>query len=128
MAQVTYLFKLSITSGIVPLVWKSAHVIPLFKGGDKNDLNNYLPISKLPCLAKILESLVNDQFKSFLLDNSVLSPNQSGFRAKHSTITATTKVLNDIISDIDERKYCAALFVDLTKAFDTVDHALLLQK
>ena len=55
--QITHIFNLSISSGTVPKVWKKAHVIPLHKGGDKSDLNNYRPISKLPCLAKILESV-----------------------------------------------------------------------
>lgn len=126
--QITHLFNLSISTGVIPQVWKSAHVVPLHKGGDKNDRNNYRAISKLSCLAKILESLVNNQLKSFLSSNSVLNPHQSGFRAKHSTVTATTLVINDIITAVNKGQYCAALFVDLSKAFDTVDHALLLQR
>ena len=59
---------------------------------------------------------------------SVLNPHQSGFRAGHSTITATTLVVSDIISGIDKQKHCAALFINLSKAFDTVDHTLLLQR
>ena len=126
--QITHLFNLSISTGVIPQVWKSAHVVPLHQGGDKKDINNYGPISKLSCLAKILESLVNNQLKSFLSSNSVLNPHQSGFRAKHSTVTATTLVINNITTAVDKGKYCAALFVDLSKAFDTVDHALLLQR
>lgn len=100
----------------------------LLTGGDINDLNNYRPISKLSCLSKILESLVNNQLKSFLTTYSVLSPHQSGFRTNHSTIAATSLILNDIVSAVDDHKYCAALFVDLSKAFDTVDHSLLLER
>ena len=58
--HITYLFNLSVTSGVIPQVWKSAHVVPLHKGGDKSNLNNFWPISKLSCLAKVLESLVNN--------------------------------------------------------------------
>ena len=124
----SYIFNLSISSGIFPLVRKSARVIPLHKGGDRDNLDNYRPISTLPCLAKVLETLVNSQLKSFLSSHSILSPHQSGFRPNHSTITAITLVTNDITSALDRRKHCAALFVDLSKAFDTVDHQLLLKR
>lgn len=69
-------------------------MILLHKGGNKNDFNNYGPIYKLPCLAKILESLVKEQLRLFLSETSMLTQNQSGFVAKHSTITDTTVVLN----------------------------------
>lgn len=105
-----------------------AHVTPLHKSGAKDDLNNYRRISKLPCLSKILESLINNQLKAFLSRHSVLASHQSGFRAQHSTITAATLVINDIVSALDRKEHCAALFVDLTKAFDTVDHTLLIHK
>lgn len=76
--QVAHLFNLSVATGVFPQVWKTAHVLPLHKGGDKTDLTNYWPIYKLSCLAKILESLVNNQIKSFLSCNHVLNPHQSG--------------------------------------------------
>ena len=107
-------------------MWKAAFVLPLHKGGDSSNLDNYRPISRLPCLAKILESLINKQLQSFLSENNLLSINQSGFRPKHSTTTATMLVVNDIANALDEGKHCAALFIDLSKAFDTVDHDILL--
>ncbi|XP_013857613.1 RNA-directed DNA polymerase from mobile element jockey, partial [Austrofundulus limnaeus] len=73
----------------------------------------------------MLESLVCDQLKEFLYSNELLSKLQSGFRKKHSTITAATKVINDIIVALDQKQYCASLFIDLSKAFDTVDRAVL---
>ena len=73
-------------------------------------------------------SILNTQFKGFLQNHNILCPVQSGFRAKHSTITAATKVLNYIICDLDKKMSCAALFIDLSKAFDTVDHCILLKK
>ena len=96
------------------------------KGGDPTKLDNYRPISKLSVIAKILESIVSEQLKEFLVDKNILSMFQSGFRKNHSMITATMKVLNDITCTLDSRKSCAAIFIDLTKAFDTVNHDILL--
>ena len=126
--QIIHNFNLSISSGIVPKIWKKAQVIPLYKGSDKNNLNNYRPIFKIPCLVKILEYLINNHFKTFLSSASILSPLQSGFRAGHSTVSAVSLVINNIVSALDDRKHCAALLIDLSKAFDTVDHSSLLQR
>lgn len=79
-------------------------------------------ISKLSVLAKIFESLVSDQLKDFLTVNNILIPSQSGFRKGYSTITAATKVVDDIVSAIDGKESCAALFIDLSKAFDMVKY------
>ena len=96
------------------------------KGGDCSDLNNYRPISKIPTLAKILLSQVHSQLKQFLADNNILSENQSGFRSGHSTILASMLVKKYIIITLDRKQHCAALFADQSKAFDSVDHELLL--
>lgn len=125
---ISHIFNLSISSGTIPNIWKSAFVTPLYKGVKNSDPNNYRPISKLPCLAKILESMVNAQLKTFLSTNSVLNLHQSGFRPMHSTISAITLVVNDIISNIDKKKHCAAVFVDLSKAFDTVNQIIILMQ
>ncbi len=122
------IFNLSLSTNVILPSWKSAMFMPLLKGGDPSDLNNYRPISKLPVLAKVFESMVNDQMKENLLNHNILNAFHSGFRAGHSTITATTLVTNYLITALDKRQHCAALFVDLTKAFDLVDHALLLQR
>lgn len=124
----TYLFNLSLDTNEIPLIWKSAFVFPLLKGGDPTDLNNYRPISKLSVLGKVMETLVNEQLKEFLTINNILSNFQSGFRKKHSTTTAALKVVNDFIDFLDKKQHCAALFIDLSKAFDTVDHAILKQR
>ena len=123
-----YLFNLTITTNCIPEIWKVAYVLPLLKGGDPTCLNNYRPISKLSILSKVLEGLVNDQLKDFLHTNNIFSPYQSGFRKQHSTTTASLKLTNDIIDWLDQKKVCKALFVDLSKAFDTVDHSILKQR
>ena len=102
-------------------------MLPLHKDGESRDLDNYRTISRLPCLAKILESLVNKQLCYFLSVNGILNVYQSRFRPKHTT-TATMLVVNDIANALDDRKDCAAMFVDLSKASDTVDHVILLNK
>lgn len=121
---ISSIFNLSLFSGSIPKSWKSAFVLPLLKSGDPLALDNYRPISRLSVLAKLYESLINEQLKK----NCILSCTQSGFRQGHSTITAVTSVTNDIVNVLDNKKSCAALFIDLSKAFDTVDHHLLLQR
>ncbi len=93
----------SLLSNSLPKIWKAAYVLPLFKGGDPSDMNNYRPISKLSILVKILESQVNLQLKQFLFYNNILNSFQSGFRTGHSTITAATVVLNYIIGALDKK-------------------------
>jgi hypothetical protein len=109
-----------IISGAVPKVLKAAHVLPLHKGGDLSDLKNYRPISKLSSLSNILESLINCQLRSFLATRCV---HQSGFRQGHGTIYAANLVLTDAAKGMDRRKHCAALFIDISKAFEAVDQS-----
>lgn len=123
-----YIFNLSLDQNVMPSIWKSAHVFPLLKGGDPALLNNYRPISNLSVLSKVLERLVSEQLKEFLSVNNILSEFQSGFRKEHSTISASMKVVNDIIEALDSKKMCAALFIDLSKAFDMVNHCILKQR
>lgn len=120
-----YLFNLTLENNEIPKIWKSAFVLPVLKGGDSSTLNNYRPISNLSVLAKVLENLVSNSLKEFLYNNAILSTYQSGFRKRHSTITAAIKVVNDITVALDKRQHCASLFIDLSKAFDTVDHDVL---
>lgn len=111
----------------IPKLWKSAFVLPLLKGGDPSLLDNYRPISKLSVLSKVLESLVSRQLKTYFQEN-ILNGMQSGFRSGHSTVSATLKVLNDIHCALDKKLHCVSVFIDLSKAFDTVDHAVLVQR
>ena len=123
---ITHIFNMSIGLNQVPVTWKQAYVTPLLKAGNQSDLNNYRPISNLSVLSKILESLVASQLKSYLDSLNILNNMQSGFRSRHSTVSATLKVFDDIKEALDNKLMCVSLFIDLTKAFDTVDHPLLI--
>uniref|UniRef100_A0A8C7M5K3 Reverse transcriptase domain-containing protein n=3 Tax=Oncorhynchus mykiss TaxID=8022 RepID=A0A8C7M5K3_ONCMY len=123
---ITSLFNLSFVSSEIPKDWKAAAVIPLFKGGDTLDPNCYRPISILPCLSKVFESQVNKQITDHFESHHTFSAMQSGFRAGHGCTSATLKVLNDILTAIDKKHYCAAVFIDLAKAFDSVNHHILI--
>ena len=118
---VTHLINLSINSGVVPSEWKQAKVVPLFKSGNKDDLDNYRPLSILPILSKILEKAVFHQLHSYLSENSLLSSYQSGFRANHSTQLAVTFLTDKIRGHLDKGLLTGAVL-------DTVPHDGLLNK
>ena len=124
----TYLFNLSLTTGKVPKCWKKKRVTPVFKKGDADDVNNYRPISILSVSMKVFEKVVHNQVYEFLKTSNILSENQSGFRNSHSTDTAVICVSDFILEELGKKKYVGAVLVDLKKAFDTVDHKILLKK
>ena len=126
--NLTDLFNLSITSGVFPSDWKIAKVSPLFKSGDLSNANNYRPISVLPTIARVFERLIFDQLYTYVNDNNFLYTYQSRFRPLHSTFTALLDITNEWCFNIDKGMVNGVLFLDLKKAFDTVDHAILLTK
>ena len=118
----TFLFNLIITSGIFPDDWKSARVSPLFKKGKQNDLDNYRPISILPAISKVFERLMYDQLYGYLSSNNILSDRQFGFRKHYSTTSALIEATNSWFVDTDRGLINIVAFLDLRKAFDTVNH------
>ena len=125
---ITYLINLTISSGEIPSQWKEAKVTPIFKAGKKDDENNYRPISVLPLVSKVMERAVQVQLLAFFDVNKVLSVYQSGFRKKHSTETAVVHLVDHILEHMDKKQLTGAVFIDLKKAFDLVDHKCLLHK
>jgi Reverse transcriptase (RNA-dependent DNA polymerase) len=123
-----HVFSKSLTSGIVPSKFKIAKVIPLFKSGNCLDMSNYRPISLLSSFSKILEKIVHTRLYSYLSANSLISPNQFGFRPNHSTSHPMTLLINKLSSAINSKKHSIVVFCDLRKAFDTCNHKILLKK
>ena len=117
-----------ITSGIFPDDLKIAKIIPLYKKGDINSITNFRPISLLPTLSKIFERVIFIQLYTYFDDNNILSEQQYGFRANHSAELAAVKLVDYITYSIDRKCTPVNIYIDLSKAFDTLNFDILLYK
>ena len=120
--------NLSFVTGVFPDKLKVAKIIPLFKAGDKKSFNNYRPVSLLPQFSKLLEKLFDKRLQKFIDKCDILTDSQYGFRSNRSTSLALIELLEEICTAIDNKKITVGVFIDLKKAFDTLDHELLLKK
>ena len=126
----TDLFNSSLASGIFPQCFKSALVTHILKKRclDRNDLNNYRPVSNLCFIAKILEKLVLSQVSSYLNSHNLYNTCQSAYRPGHSTETALLKVVNDLILSLNKGNISVLALLDFSSAFDTIDHTILVHR
>ena len=107
---------------------KVAKVVPIFKGGEKKHFTNYRPVSLLPQFSKVLEKLFHSRLSNFIDRYSILNDNQYGFRKNRSTSLALLELVEKLTAGLDNKDITIGIFVDLKKAFDTIDHGILLQK
>ena len=118
----------SFSCGKVPAKLKLAKISPIFKDGKRDLFTNYRPISVLPSFSKIFEKLVYLRLESYLKSRLILSDSQFGFRRNHSSYMAVLDLHNNVTRAIEKNEYVIGIFVDLSKAFDTIDHGILLNK
>ena len=128
LVALSHIFNLSLSLGIFPCRFKTAKVIPVFKKGSPNDVNNYRPISLLPVMSKILEKVMYKRVLSFLNQHQFFYDGQFGFRKKHGTNHALTLLVENITEGFENKQSVLGIFLDLSKAFDTIDHNILINK
>jgi hypothetical protein len=124
----TLIINQSLCTGIFPHRLKIAKVIPLFKKGNPHTFDNYRPISLLSSLSKTFEKVVFNQVYDYFTKNNLFYDSQYGFRKLHSTEFACIEMLDRIVTQLDEGKLPITIYLDLSKAFDTINHGILLQK
>ena len=116
------------SNGYFPDELKLANVIPIFKANNNMMVTNYRPISLLSTVSKVFEKIFYNRLSCFLKEQKILYKHQFGFRKKHSTYMALLVLMDNIINAIEENKFTIGIFLDFSKAFDTVNHDILLKK
>ena len=124
----TYIINQSLEQHIFPNKLKIAKILPVYKKDNKNLLENYRPISILPAISKIFEKVIAKQINQHFIDNNLYYSSQYGFRQSHSTELTALEIVDRITYLMDQNKIPLNIYIDLSKAFDTIDHNILLQK
>jgi len=124
----THIYNVSLRSGVFPDELKLAKVKPLYKKGDRYDIQNYRPISIISVIVKLLERLMFNRLIPFLYKNKILTEAQNGFRKGKCIETAIQSFIETIQEALDEGIHSIGIFIDLTKAYDTLNHKVLLEK
>jgi hypothetical protein len=124
----THIFNQHINAGVFPSVLKHAKVIPIHKKGNLMDVGNYRPISLLSVISKVFEKCLAIRIEKYLNNRNYLSINQYGFRKNKNIVLAVTGLVTEIMNNLNDGMKCAGIFCDLSKAFDCVDHKILLHK
>ena len=118
-----YIFNLSLETGIYIDDSKRARVIPIYKSEDRRKCENYSPMSILLIVSKVFEKEVFWQLYRYLSNNALFSRFQSGFRPKHSTLSALIQICDNLLKNMDDGKLNCLVFLDVRKAFDYINHA-----
>ena len=121
-------FNKSLSEGIFPSNMKTAEIVPLYKSKERYLFSNFRPISLLPVISKVLEKLVHKRVYRFLLQSQILFESQYGFRSGHNTTNAVTEMIGNVLKGFENNEVTVALYLDLSKAFDTLKHSTLLSK
>ena len=121
-------FNKSMVTGEFPNIMKLAEIVPLYKGKEHYLETNYRPISLLTTMSKVLEKIVYQRVYTFLQETGQLYENQFGFRESHSCEHAVGQVINGIVKGLENKVNNACVLLDLSKAFDTIEHKIMLQK
>ena len=124
----TLIINQAIETGIFPDKLKLAKVIPIYKKNEDYLFENYRPISVLPSISKVIERVMHSQVEKYFSENNLFFENQYGFRKSHSTELSALELINRVLTCMDNREIPLAIFIDLSKAFDTIDHKILLSK
>jgi retron-type reverse transcriptase len=122
------IFNTSLETGIFPEQLKIAKIIPIHKKGNTRNINNYRPIALSSVFSKLLEKMVYNRIITFMEKNRIITEAQHGFRSKRSTETALLVFINNVQSAIDNKMNPVGIFLDLSKAYDVLDHKILLDK
>ena len=125
---VSMLFNNSLSEGTFPECFKTAKMIPIFKSGDSNSTANYRPISMLLFLPKMFEKLMCARLNSYLKSNNILCTNQFGFHKNSNTSDAILEFLDYVYSSFDKKQSTIAVYLDFSKAYDRVNHEMLMSK
>ena len=126
--QFTWLLNKSVRDGKIPLEWKKAKISLIPKDGDLTDIGNFRPIAILPVVSKVIEHLIQAQTMAYLENNDILDVNQGGFRKNNSTTATTSSLLDDIYKNMNNKQLSYSIFIDFRKAFDSINHEILLKK
>ena len=129
LGPLTDIINCSILTSSFPAKWKEAEVVPILKDGDHEVAANNRPISLLPIASKVCERIVLDQVNSYLTENKLLTSHQSGNKKSHSTDTVRSmSLIDNILEAMNDKKITVLVLLDLSKAFDSINHEKLLEK
>ena len=126
--MITKLLNESLVSGVFPDFLKIATVIPIFKSGNREDVSCYRPISIVPLFSKIFESVMSTRIRDFICKSNIISPVQFGFLKGKSTFDAVSSFIEHVYDALNGKKHTVSVFLDLRKAFDTINHRILIAK